>query len=206
MIILVASSFVAALLMDFNFVSPDGTVQEDLSYLTDHLENQKISSWAWLATSMTTFLTIPLYLMAFHKRLKVLHYLNALLLLGASAGFLLMGLQGLEMNQGIALSMTEEMAQSDESTSIGLLRQFNTELFYRRIGSSFIGLLAIGLGLSRIRVHGFPIFSTVILLICGPAMIFLNWYDPDHLLRTVAMAGIIIGVAVLSVRLINRGM
>jgi len=37
-------------------------------------------------------------------------------------------------------------------------------------------------------------------------LIFFNWYDPDHLARTGAMAGIMIGVVVFCVRLINRGL
>jgi hypothetical protein len=44
------------------------------------------------------------------------------------------------------------------------------------------------------------------MMISGPLLVFFNWYDPDHLARTGAMAGIIVGIILLSVRLINRGL
>ena len=47
--------------------------------------------------------------------------------------------------------------------------------------------------------------STVLLMISGPALVFFNWYDPDHIGHTAAMAGIIIGVSIFCVRLINKG-
>ena len=37
-------------------------------------------------------------------------------------------------------------------------------------------------------------------------MIVLNWYDPEHLVRTAAMAGNIIGISIFSVRIINKGL
>jgi len=178
-IILAAASYVTSLLLDFNFVSPYATLQEDLAYLSNHYRNLQISVWAWLGTSIITFLSIPPYLLLFHHRLKIFHYVNALWLLGASAGFLMMGIAGIELYQ---------------------------ELAYRRIGSSFVGLFAIGLGLTRFKMRRVPIFATVLLIICGPTMIFFNWYDPDHLIRTAAMAGIVIGVTTFSVRVINKGL
>jgi hypothetical protein len=36
-------------------------------------------------------------------------------------------------------------------------------------------------------------------------MIYFNWHDPDHLIRTAAMAGIVIGMTIFCVRLINKG-
>ena len=75
-IILAAFSYVTALLLDFNFMSPYTTLQEDLSYLANHLMNLHISVWAWLATSLITFLAIPPYILLFYKRLRVLHYVS----------------------------------------------------------------------------------------------------------------------------------
>ena len=86
------------------------------------------------------------------------------------------------------------------------LKAAKLEQFYRRIGSSFVGLFAIGLGLIRFKMRRVPIVTTVLLFICGPTMIFFNWYDPDHLIRTAAMAGIMIGVTIFSVRVINKGL
>ena len=205
-IILAAASYVTSLLLDFNFVSPYATLQEDLAYLSNHYRNLQISVWAWLGTSIITFLSIPPYMLLFHNRLKIFHYVNALWLLGASAGFLMMGIAGIELYQELARVLETSMQGTDEQVWIKLLSQFQDEQFYRRIGSSFVGLFAIGLGLTRFKMRRVPIFATVLLIICGPTMIFLNWYDPDHLIRTAAMAGIVIGVTTFSVRVINKGL
>lgn len=205
-IILAAFSYVTSLLLDFNFVSPYATLQEDLSYLSNHLRNQQISVWAWLTTSMVTFLAIPPYLLLFHKRLKVLHYVNAIWLLGASAGFLMMGIAGIELYRELAGDLLTGMGKTDEQVWIKLLGLFQDELFYRRIGSSFIGLFAFGLGLTRFKMKRIPLFAMVLLMICGPTIIYFNWHDPDHLIRTAAMAGIMIGITIFSVRVINKGL
>lgn len=206
MIILVAFSYVTSLLLDFNFVSPYATPQEDLSYLSNHLENQQISAWAWLVTSLITFFSIPVFLSIFHHRLRWLQYVNGLWALGASVGFLLMGLAGLELSRELAGVLLVGPLESNEEARIQLLGLYQKELDYRYIGSSFLGLFAFGLGLTRFKMKKFPIFSMVLLMICGPTMIFFNWYAPDHLIKTVAMAGILIGVTTFSVRLINRGL
>lgn len=205
-IILAAASYVTSLLLDFNFVSPYATLQEDLAYLSNHFRNLQISVWAWLGTSIITFLSIPPYLLLFHRRLKVFHYVNALWLLGASAGFLMMGIAGIELYQELARGLETSMQGTDEQVWIKLLSQFQDEQFYRRIGSSFVGLFAIGLALTRFKMRRVPIVATVLLIISGPTMIFFNWYDPDHLIRTAAMAGIVIGVTIFSVRVINKGL
>lgn len=207
MVILAAFSYVSALLLDFNFVSPYTTLEEDLSYLANNLTSQQISIWAWLGTAAITFLAIPPFLMLFHKRLRSLHYVNAFLLLGATAGFLLMGISGLQLHQELTLgSMSVGLEKADEQTWIRLLGLYQDELFFRRMGSSFVGAFAFGLALTRFKIKRFPLTSMILLMLCGPTLIFFNWYDPEHLIRTAAMAGILIGVAVFSVRIINKGL
>lgn len=205
-IILAVASYITALLLDFNFVSPYATLQEDLSYLSNHQSNLQISVWAWLGTSLITFISIPPFILLFHKRMKVFQYVNAFWLLGASAGFLMMGITGIDLYHQLAGGLLSDMQESDEEIWIKLLGLFQDEQFYRYVGSSFVGLFAIGLGLTRFKLRRVPIVSTVLLLICGPTMIFFNWHDPEHLIRTGAMAGIMIGVTIFSVRIINKGL
>ncbi|MEN8227047.1 MAG: hypothetical protein ABFS38_02750 [Bacteroidota bacterium] len=205
-IILVAFGFITSLLLDFNFVSPYATLQEDLSYLSDHIQNQRISSWSWLATGLITFIAVPFYVVIFSNKLKVLHFANGLFMLGASAGFVVMGLTGLELHQTMVQSFGEGFEQVNDQIKFSLLEQFREEQFYRHIGSSFVGLFAIGLSFSKFKLGRFPLFSMILLLLSGPTLIFFNWYDPDHLVRTMAMAGIMIGVVVFCVRLINKGL
>lgn len=205
MLILVAGSYVASLLLDFRFVSPYATLQEDLNYLSENAMGQKISSIAWLLTALFSALAIPFYLTLFRKKTNFLSYLNSILMLGASAGFLIMALVGLELHREISGLVAESISQTGDQLHLQLLEQFRKEQFYRLIGSSCVGAWALGLSLSRIKVKRFPMVSTLLLIISGPALVFFNWYDSDHLGHTAAMAGIIIGVSIFCVRLINKG-
>ena len=205
-IILTAFSYITALLLDFNFLSPYTTLQEDLSYLANHLKNQEISIWAWLVTSLITFLAIPPYIRLLHKRTRVLQYVNALLLLGAAAGFLMMGIAGIQLHQELEGALLTGLEEANEQEWLKLLGLYQDELFYRRVGSSFIGAFAFGLSFTRFQMKRFPIIAMVLLMISGPTMIYFNWYDPEHLIRTAAMAGILVGISIFSVRIINKGL
>jgi cation transport ATPase len=205
-IILVGFSFLIAMLLDFNIGNPYSTLLEDLAYLSDHSLNQKISSWAWLTTSVVTLVAIPFYLVVFHKKLKILHFVNGLLMLGAAGGAMMMGLVGLELNQILTQDLVEGFEQTNEQFRIGILEHFKDEKFYTSIGGSCAALFAFTLSMTRFRVPRFPMISTILLMISGPALIYLNWYNPEHILRTVAIAGMMIGLIVFCVRLINRGM
>ena len=205
LLILLAASYVTSLLLDFNFVSPYATLQEDLSYLSDNAGSQKVSSIAWLVTAVITALSIPFYFILFRRRLKVLPYLNVLFMMGASAGFLMMALVGLELHGEVSGLIDESIDQTGEQVHLLLLDQFRREQFYRLIGSSCVGIWALGLSLTRFRVPRFPMLATLLLVISGPALVFFNWYDADHIGHTAAMAGIIIGVTIFCVRLINKG-
>ena len=204
-IILATFSFVTSLLLDFNFLSPYTSLQEDLAYVSDHIQNQEISSWSWLITAVITFIAVPFYVIIFSRHLRALHYINGLFMLGASAGFVVMGMVGLEMYQTMLQNFTGGLEQVDEHVRVALLEQFREEQFYSRIGSSCLGLFAIGLSLTKFRMGKFPFISTLLLILSGPGLIFFNWYNPDHVGKTIAMAGILIGVLVFCVRLINKG-
>lgn len=205
-ILMVAFSFLAALLLNFDFISPYASLQEDLSYLSDHIINQKISVYLWMGTAVLIMITIPLFLATFHKRLRFLHYILAFLMAGASASFLMMAIKGFELHQVMVQTLASGLDQADEASRLRLLEKFREEQYYRYIGSSLIGLFAIGLGLTRIKISRFPIFATILLLLAAPVLIFFNWYDPEDLARTVAMAGVMTGVAIFAVRLINKGL
>jgi len=204
--ILVGFSFVIAMLLDFSLGNPYSTLLDDLAYLSDHSLNQKISAWAWLSTAMVTLLAIPFYLIVFHQKLKILHYINGLLMLGAAGGALMMGMVGLDLNQILTQDLVEGVEQANEQVRIGILQHIRDEEFYLVIGGSCAALFAFTLSLTRFRVARFPMISTLLLMISGPALIFMNWYNPEHVLKTVAMAGILIGLIIFSASLINRGM
>lgn len=205
-LILVAVSYLTSLLLDFKFVSPYATLQEDLNYLSEHIFSQKLSSIAWLITAAMTALAAPFYLTLFRKRMKFIPYLNTMLMLGAATGFLLMSLKGMGLHKEISILVAESSDLSEDQLKLQLLEQFRKEQFFRLVGSSFVGLWSFGLSLTRFRIPRYPMVSSILLIISGPALIFFNWYEPEHLGRTGAMAGIIIGVTIFCVRLINKGL
>lgn len=204
--ILVGFSFIIAMLLDYSLGNSYSTLLDDLAYLSDHSLNQKISAWAWLGTALVSLLAIPFYLIAFHRKLKVLHYINGVLMLGAAGGALMMGLVGLNLNQILTQDLVEGVEQANEQVRIGILQHLRDEEFYLFIGGTCAALFAFTLSLTRFKVARFPLISTILLMISGPALIFMNWYNPEHILKTAAMAGILIGLIVFSARLINRGM
>lgn len=205
-IILVSFSFIASLLLDFNFVSPYANLREDLSYLSEQMESQRVSAFAWLISAGLTLLALPFFLMVFHGRTRVLHYFNGLFMVGASLAFILMWRLEMDLYHFMVMMSGNGMEQAGEEEKVAVLQLVRQVKLYRHIGSSCVGLFAVGLGLTRLRLRRFPLISTGILFLSGPVLIFFNWYDPAHLARTAALAGIMIGVAMFSVRLINRGL
>jgi hypothetical protein len=137
--------------------------------------------------------------------MKLLPYLNAITMMGASAGFLVMALVGLDLHRDISGMVTDSMDQSGDQLGLILLGQFRREQFFRLVGSSCLGAWALVLSLTRFRVPRFPAVAMLLLMASGPALVFFNWYDPDHIARTGAIAGVIIGTTLFSVRLINKG-
>ncbi len=205
-IILAAFSFMASLLIDFRFISPYGTTGEDLSFLFEHTQNQLASAVSWLVTALITLLAMPFYLTVFHRKTIILSYLNAILVLGASVGFVMMGIAGLQLHHAMLETMANEELMNDEQTRIAILYIFRDQQLYRHIGSSFLGVFAFGLSLTRFRVRRFPFFSALLLFASGPVLVFFSWYDPEHVIRTAAMAGMLVGILIFSSRLINKGM
>lgn len=204
--ILVVVGYLATLLFDFEFISPYTSMEEDLQYLVNNPGNSRTSTWLWLGTSGLTFLAAPLLFMALHRRLIWLHYLDCLLLLTAAGSFLMMGLTGFHLQSEIEQLGGAAVQEAGEEVQIQLLALFKQEQDWRYIGSSFLGLFAVCMAFSRIKLKNFPLLTSVLLILSGPVLIYFNWTDTEHVLRTAAMTGILIGIGTFSVRLINRGL
>lgn len=205
-IIITVFSYIASILLDFNFVSPDTTLYEDLSYLSDHFNTQRVSSLAWIITASLTFLSIPFFILVFNKKLKFLHIIGSLFLLTASICFFMTGWLGLEFSKSVSILLADSISNVEDNVKLQLLNDFREEQYFKRIASSSIGIFAILLSLARFKVRAFPIFSILLFMIAGPVLIFFNWYDTDHVLRTSAMAAIAIGMTIFCIRLINKGL
>jgi hypothetical protein len=204
--IVLSLSYIASLLLDFNFVSLYATPQEDLAYLSEQATNQGISSYSWMVTAFLSLFSLPFYVSSFRGHMRIWPLLNGLFILGAAAGFFMMARTGLDMKRELEIVLKEGLELDNNQLAASLLEQYRLEQFYRHLGSTCVGAFAVGLGLSKFKVKGFPLFSTVLLLVSGPVLIVFNWMDPDHLARTGAMAGVILGMVLFCIRLINKGL
>jgi len=206
-IVLLASfAFIGAILLDFNFVSPYTTLNEDVNFLLEHSRSQMISAFAWIATAVLTVISIPFYILTFHKRLKFYHILISVLLVTAAAGFFLTGWLGLQFSDSINIAVSGGDGGITDNTVLNMLDNFSEEQYYKRIASSCIGVFVILLAFTRFRVKTFPVISTIFFILAGPVLIFYNWYDPDHILRTSAMATIATGMIIFCIKLIYSGL
>jgi len=198
--------FIAAILVDFNFISPYTTLYEDLSFLIDHRNNQVISSYAWFIVASLIFISIPLYIFTFNGRLKALHYVASLFILAASAGLFLTGWLGLEFSNSIKEVITTSIQNIEENNKLRLLSDFRDIQYYKRLVSSSLAVFVILLGLTKFRVKLFPVLSSILFITAGPVLIFFNWYDTEHILMTSAIAVIATGMIVLCLKLIYSGL
>jgi hypothetical protein len=206
LVILLSFSYITSLLLDFKFVSLYATPQEDLAYLSEHIRNQGISSYSWMITSLLTLLSIPFYIGMLWRHVKLLPLLSSLFILGAAAGFFLMARTGLDLKSEMEVVLKEGLETTHEQLTASLLEQFRLEQFYRHVGSSCVGVFALGLGISKVWLERFPLISAILLILSGPVLIVFNWVEPDHLAHTAALTGVIIGMALFCIRLINKGL
>jgi len=206
LLILISFSFVASLLLDFTFVSAFASPREDLSYLSENVSRQFYSTLSWFITAVLIALVIPFYLMVFKGRLRIFHYINALIMLVAVLAFVLMSQQGLILYREMEALLGMGLEQADEASRISLLNHYQQAQWFRHLASSAVGIWALGLGASRIKVRRIPLMASLLYFLSPPLLIYFNWTDPDHLLRTAAMTGIVVGTLIFSVRLVNRGL
>ena len=205
-ILITAFSFIASILLDFNFVTPYSTLSEDLTYLFDQYNSQRISSYSWIVTSVLTLISAPLYLLIFRRRLRVLQYIAVVFLLVAAAGFFVLGYLGLEFSESVGLALSAGEVLPENVEHLKLLADFREEQLYKVWASSSLGAFVFLIGFSKIKVRLFPIVSSIFFLSGGPLLIFFNWYDRDHFIRTAAMAMIAAGMILFCMKLIYSGL
>ncbi|MBN1133017.1 MAG: hypothetical protein JXR52_12850 [Bacteroidales bacterium] len=206
LVLLTTFGFIVAILLDFNFVSPYATLNEDLSFLMDHYNTQRISSYAWLSAAVLTFITIPFYQLTFKGRLKFLHHIATIFILAAGIGFFLSGWLGLKFSDSVNSILANNLSLTEEHVRLQLLGEFHEKQYFKRMAGISLGGLAILLGLTRFWVKRFPLLSSFLLILAGPVLIYYNWNESDHILRTTAIAAIAAGIIVFCIKLICSGL
>ena len=206
LLILVSFSFMVSMLLDFTFVSSFASPMEDLFYLAENVIRQRFSTLSWFVSSVLIAISIPLYILVFRGRQRFFHYLNALVMCIAVVAFVLMSQQGLILYREISALLPLQLEEMEEATRLSLLNHYKLAQWYRLLGSSAVGVWTLGLVYTRVVVKRVPMTAVVLFILTAPALIYFNWTDPDHLLRTVALTGQLVGTMIFSVRLVNRGL
>lgn len=206
LLMILAFSYIASLLLDFQFISPYASLQEDLSYLAEHTPALLTSTIAWLVTALLTLLSAPFLFMLFNEVRRFLAWTNLLLMVLASAFFFLMAFEGFRLYNTTLELVTRGIEEAGEIVKLSVLGQFRSEQLYRLLGSSMVGIWALVLGIGGLIRTGIPRVASLFLLAGAPLLVFYNWYDMDHIMRTIALVSIIIGVMLLCFRLIYRGL
>ena len=195
-----------AMLSDFSIVTPNSTLQEDMSGLSDNIEGLRISTLVRLGCGVLLLLLLPFLMLTFSYHTKVYHYITGFLILLISAYYFLSAWAGFRMISFIRTLPTDFMAGTESEQETALLFSVRQIQNLIMVGRMTIGLFLILFAFSKIKAHRIPLFSTVLLLLSGPLIIFFSWYNPEQLILTIAMACAAIGVVVLGLRLINRGL
>lgn len=202
-IILILVSF----LFNFDFYSPDTSLEEDIGYLFDSALRQKLSAITLLAAGVATLVFIPLYLMMFHRFQKRIHIFNSFLILVMAYSFFRAGLTGLEIFR--LVESTESVSEVTDPASLvlyQLLERIRSTTLFTKIGITAFGLYSIVLSVSRFREVRFPVFGSMLLILSGPVIVTFVWLNPEHILLTSALAAATIGFLMIGVTLVNKGL
>jgi len=79
-LILSTLSVLIAFLTNFEFASPDRSIEEDLNFLSESALQQKTSAITWLVTGVLFVFLLPLYLMVFYRFQRWMQVINGLLI------------------------------------------------------------------------------------------------------------------------------
>lgn len=201
-ILLSTLSIVFSYLFNFEFASPDHSLSNDFSYLSENLALQKSSSISWMVTACLFLVLIPFYLIVFFRDQPLIHLLNSFIITGMAVVFFRSSLAGFAIVKTVAELPADQFAQPEPQV-LSYLRDM--------IQLTWIGLTAFGgyvflLSINRFRKTRINIFGRILLLLSGPVVVVFTWLDPEHILYSTALAVASIGLLITGVRLTNVGM
>ena len=127
MMLILAFSYIASLLLDFQFISPYASLQEDLSYLGEHTRSLQTSTIAWLITSVFTLLAAPFLFRMLKENHLFLAWTTLILMALASLFFLLMAIHGFRLYNTSLELVNRGIDLAEEKIKLSLLEHFRAE-------------------------------------------------------------------------------
>jgi hypothetical protein len=198
-------SMLIAFLMNFDYTVPNATFEEDVDFMAESLNRQRISAALWIISGAINLLFLPVYLLLFSRFQKGMHIFNGFLLLGMAFCFFRLGLNALDIANLTANSAVVNEIPDDPS-SIGILKGIRDVLDLRRIGITFFGAFSTVFTISRFSEVKFPVFGSTLAFLAGPVVITFIWLNPDHILLNASLAVAWAGLLMIGVRLVNKGL
>jgi len=206
LLILLVSAMLLAMLSDFSFVTPYSTLQEDMSFLTDNIESLRISALIRLACGILSLILIPFFLKTFSYNTRVYHIVNGALIFLISAYYFTSVWMEFRLISLIGTMPADFRAGNESEFETLILLAVRNLKNLVMAGRMAIGAFLILFTFSRIKAKRIPLASSLMFILSGPSIIFFSWYDPEHIILTVAMAIGATGMMILGLRLINKGL
>lgn len=198
-------SMLIAFLINFDYTVPNATFEEDVDFMAESLNRQRISAALWMTAGGINLLFLPIYLILFSRFQKGMHVFNGFLLLGMAFCFFRLGLNVLDIAKITAASVEMNSLQ-DDASSIGILKGIRNVMELRRIGITFFGAFSTVFTISRFSEVKFPVFGSTLAFLAGPVVITFIWLNPDHILLNTSLAVAWAGLLMIGVRLVNKGL
>jgi len=201
-LILATLSLLISYVLNFEYISPEHSIEEDMSFLLESTRPQRISSVSWLITSIFSLFLLPFYLITFYRFHRVIHIVNGLLITVIASLFFRTALAGFSI-----ANIVESFPENEGIQSVNqILSLIKDTILLIQIGLTTFGGYVFFLSISRFKNAGIPLFGTILLILSGPVLIVFIWMNPEHLLLTSAIAAATIGLLNAGVKLVNKGL
>lgn len=201
-LILATLSILISYLLNFEYISPEHSIEEDMNFLLESTIPQRISSIAWMITALFTLSLLPFYLITFYRFHRITHIINGLMITIMATVFFRTALAGLSI-----ANIVESFPENESIQSVNqVLSLIKDTILLIQTGITVFGGYVFILSISRFKKAMIPLFGTILLFLSGPVLIVFIWMNPEHLILTSAMAAASIGLFISGTKLVNKGL
>lgn len=204
-LILSVLSLMVAFLLNYDFTVPNATFAEDLDFLADNINRQKVSAYCWITAGAAFLFFMPLYLVLFHRFQPGMHIVASFFLLVAAAAFFNSGLRALHIAETVAGVFDKEITDN-AMLSLDILLDVKYINTLYRAGLTAFGAFATVFTISRFSNVRFPVFGSTLAFLAGPLVIAFTWLNPGHVVMTLALAAAWTGLIIIGADLTVMGM
>jgi hypothetical protein len=204
-LILSVLSLLVAYLLKFDYTIPNATFEEDIDFLLDNISRHRVSAISWIVAGVVNLLFLPIYLIMFHRFQKGMHLFNGFLLLTMAFAFFGAGIGELQV-AGLTMGTADMEVHDGDPMSIAILINIRQVLFLLKTGITAFGAFVTVLTVSRFKAVKFPVVGSIMAFLAGPVIITFTWMNPDHLIRTLALAAAWAGLLIVGARFVTIGL